>query len=159
MSRTHLFSLIRPRPTGVGGPDRHIHLTFFCFSCLRRKRKKVAERREIPFPFCHTPLFALYSRGPPFFFLCPWCSFVFPVHWMCIPKVLMWTGRPRSVRAWLVYTCTMETPESGLYFRAGQDLGAWETEITYIGHLLDVAVLSSDVLFPHISLHLHSLAL
>lgn len=154
MSRTQLFSIIRPRPTGVGGPRRlFLHVAFFfCFSCLGKERKKVTERREIPFPFCHTPLFALYSLGPPF---CPWYSFVFPVYLMCIPRVLMWAGNRALFEPGLCIHVRWRHWKAGCTFALGQDLGARETEITYTGHLLDSAVLLSDVLFPRILLHLH----
>lgn len=88
-------------------------------------------------------------------FSCPWCSFVFSVHWMCIPRVLMWAGDRALFEPGLCIHVRWRHWKAGCTFALGQDLGAWETEITYTGHLLDSAVLSSDVLFPHILLHLH----
>lgn len=158
MSRTHLFSLIRPPPAGVGGPRRLYtffwgqRVSFFCFSCLGKERKKVAERREIPFPFCHTPLFALYPRGPTFF--SSLLFFVIPVHWMCIPKVLMWAGDRALFEPGLCKHVRGRHWEAGFTSVLAGGLGPGETESNYTGHLFDVAVSSSG--FPHILFHLHS---
>lgn len=101
-------------------PSRDSGFIFFYFSCLGKERKKVAERREIPFPSCHTPLFALYPWGPIFFlsllFFCVSCAMD------VYPESAHVGGRPRFVRAWLVYTCTRNALGSGFYFRAGRGL-------------------------------------
>lgn len=117
---------------------------FFCFPCLGKERKKVAERREIPFPFCHTP-FSPCILGDQLF-SCPCYFFVSSVHWMCIPKVLMWAGDRALFEPGLCIHVRGGHWEAGFTALAG-DLGAGETDFTYTGHLFDVAVPSSAVFF------------
>ena len=63
----HTSSLIRRRTTTFFLDER---LFFFFLLLLPGKRaQNVAERREIPFPFCHTPLFDLFSWGLVLFLL------------------------------------------------------------------------------------------
>lgn len=97
----------------------------FVFLAWENSAKKVTERSEIPFPFCHTPLFAWYSRGPTFFlsslFLCVSCVLdVYPesAHVGC---------NRAPVRAWLVYTCTMEAWKAVYTFAWAGIRGAGET--------------------------------
>lgn len=85
---------------------------------------------------------------------CSCLVLVFPVHWMCIPKGLMWAGDRALFEPGLCIHVRGRHWKAGFDFCAGRGLGAGETDFTYTGHLFDVAVPSS--VSPHILLHLYS---